>query len=325
MDYAICIGIDKYLNLNETIYAENDASAFDKVLSDKFGIDNPILLLGSQATYKNIEINVNKIAKKFDENDRFLFFFAGHGENFNDHPHLSCYDSDAHDIGSSWHSLSKIIESINSGGCNRSLYFIDACKSTIKLGSRKHIRTTFTAKELEEYFKSATYTSVFSSCSHKGIADVNEDEKHGIWSFYLLKALNGEAPEAIDESNRITNRSLQRYLQIKVKQYCKVTPACSEIQETFSWGKQQGEFIIIQFPQKKVRLYNTIPPKPLQRVRFIVKTTCNVKNLSGFSKAKGHFVPELYNDRSIKFINDIAEEEIKDHIDQVSASTSLQK
>ncbi len=318
MDYAICIGIDKYLNLNETIYAENDASAFEEVLADKFGVDKPILLLGSHATYKNIEININKIANKIDKDDRFLFFFAGHGENFNGHPHLSCYDSDTHDIGDSWHSLSKIISRINSSGCNKGLYFIDACESTIKLGSRKHIRTSFTAKELEEYFQSSTYTSVFSSCSHKGIADVNEDEKHGIWSFYLLKALNGEDPDAIDKSNRITNTSLQRYLQIKVKQYCKMTPACTEIQETFSWGKNQGEFIIIKFPEKRVSLYNTIPPKPLQRVRFVVETKWKVKDLSGFSKAKGHFVPEIYSGASIRFINDIAEEDIKDHLNKVS-------
>jgi hypothetical protein len=320
MDHAICIGIDKYLNLNETIYAQNDASAFEEVLTHIFFIDNPILLLGSQATYKNIEMTVKKIAKKIDADDRFFFFFAGHGENFNGHPHLSCYDSDTHDIANSWYSLSRIIEDINSTGCNRSLYFIDACESTIKLGSRKQIRSSFTAKELEEYFKSVTYTSVFSSCSHKGIADVNEDEKHGIWSSFLLKALNGKAPEAIDQSNRITNTSLQRYLQIKVKQYCKMKPECTEIQEAFSWGKQEGEFIIIQFPDKKVTLYGTIPPKPLQRVRFVVKTTCNVKSLSGFSKAKGHFVPKLYNEAAIRFANSIAEEEIKEHVNEVSAN-----
>jgi len=320
MDHAICIGIDKYLNLNETVYAENDASEFAKVLTDIFDVNNLILLLGSQATYKSIELTIKRTVKKIDADDRFFFFFAGHGANFNGQPHLSCFDSDTHDIVNSWHSLSRIIKDINSSGCNKSLYFIDACESTIKLGSRKQIRSQFTAKELEDYFKSVTYTSVFSSCSHKGIADVNEDEKHGIWSSFLLKALNGKGPEAINESNCITNTSLQRYLSIKVKEYCKMTPECTEIQEAFSWGKQEGEFIIIQFPEKRVILYDKIPPKPLQRVRFVVKTTRNVKSLSGFSKAKGHFIPKFYNGTAFKFVNNIAENEIKEHLDEVSVN-----
>ncbi|MDR1706366.1 MAG: caspase family protein [Prevotella sp.] len=320
MDFSISIGIDKYIHLNETPFAENDATGFNYVMRNVFNIANAVLLIGNNATYKNIESEFENIIEKIEDKDRFIFFFAGHGKNLGDSPYISTYDSanSLRGIKDTWHSLIYLIERINKTGCQKSLFFVDACESTIQLGSRDTTTRKFSFDEIEEMISTNTYSYVFSSCSHKGVADVYPEKRHGIWSYFLLQALSGKEPKALIENNCLTNESLSSYLNIFVRNYCKSNPNC-DIQQTHTWGKKEGEFMIIKFPEAQIQKYNSLPPKSLRRVEFVTIKIEGIKQLSGFIKGK-HIVPKSYSSAVERFILNIAANDIKKHIDAVANS-----
>lgn len=318
MNYCLSIGIDKYLKLSNTPYAENDAKEFNNIVTNIVEITNAILLLGHQATYKNIEFEINNICSKMDETDQLFFFFAGHGINIKGSPYLSTYDSQKLYMEDTWYSVIELIEKVNNTGCKKNIYFIDACESTIQLGSRDSSTAKFMLEEIKEGQKDNSYTCVFSSCSHKGVADIYPDKKHGIWTYYLLKALSGEDEKALALNRCLTYDSLKNYLNIKVKEYCKVNKDCA-IQQTYTWGKSEGDFIIFEFPELKVQTYNTIPPQKLKQIEFVTFHLEEIKQLSGFRKGL-HSVPKYISSTTEKFINKIASEDIREHMENVSIS-----
>lgn len=319
MDFSLSIGLDEYIKLAPpTPYAENDAISFDQVMRDTFDSGYAALIEGNKATYKNIEHTIQEIASKIESTDRFFLFFAGHGENFNGVPHISCYDS-IPTKEDSWHNLIQLMEMINSSGCNKLIFFIDACESTIKLGSRKKKGVDkFSTEEIEEHLQSSHYSCVFSATSHKGVADIIPEQKHGIWSYFLLNGLKGEEPKALSEKDYLTNYSLQKYLNISVKKYCK-TNADITVQNAFSWGKEEGEFLIKDFSSSPVQLYKDIPESSINRIEFLTQSEESVKYLSGFKNGV-HRVPKYKSSATEDFVNNISEKEIKEQIDVISGS-----
>jgi hypothetical protein len=318
MDFSLSIGLDEYIKLNPpTPYAENDATCFDQVMKETYVAEYSSLIIGNNATYKNIEYTIQDIASKIESTDRFFLFYAGHGENINGVPHISCFDSDPVQ-DDSWHNLIDLMETINSSGCNKLLFFIDACESTLKLGSRKKKVDKFSTEELEEHLNDSNYSCVFSATSHKGVADIIPASKHGIWSYYLLQGLSGKAPKALSKKDQLTNYSLQKYLSISVKKYCKGKPGVT-LQNAFTWGKEEGEFLIKDFKKGEVQLYQDIPESSIRRIELITQSEESVRNLSGFKK-RFHSVPEYKSSTAEGFISSISEKEVKEQMENVSSS-----
>jgi hypothetical protein len=322
MDFSLSIGIDKYIHLNETPFAENDAKGFSEIMEKVFNIDNPVLVVGNNATFTNIEFNFKKIVSKLDKDDRFFLFFAGHGMNFKGTPHISACDS-ANSVkeAKSWHNVNRMLEIVNKTGCQKNIFFIDACESTIQLGSRTKDFTKFSIDEIKKMISKTTYSCVFSACSHKGVADVMLDEKHGIWTYFLLKALGGKEPKALNK-NLLTNFTLKKYLNYYVKEHCKKDPRTFSIQQSFTWGKEESEFLIWEFPETQIEEYKDIPKSSIERVQFVSITMKGVKRLSGF-KQGSHVIPKYHTSAVDSFISNISKEEIEEHMDEVA--TSLRK
>ena len=105
MDYSISIGIGKYLNLESTKYACEDAEEFHKIMQEVYDVKNRFILKNEKATVAQIQDMIQKVVKSMKEGDRLFFYFAGHGISFYDEPRLSCYDS-LEDV-SEWGRLAK--------------------------------------------------------------------------------------------------------------------------------------------------------------------------------------------------------------------------
>ena len=73
--------------------------------------------------------------------------------------------------------------------------------------------------ELKTFLSSATYSAVFLSCKPGQKSYPSQEYGHGVWTYFLLKALRGEADEALGAGRFITATSLQDYLATVVPRY----------------------------------------------------------------------------------------------------------
>lgn len=115
------------------------------------------------------------------------------------------------------------MEPLRKSNCNKSLIFIDACASKIdeQLLSRDFI-VDMNPSEFIEFVRSSNYRAMFLSCSRGEKSYGSSILGHGIWTHFLLKALKGEASEAIEQERFITSASLQNYLSKAVPDFIKL-------------------------------------------------------------------------------------------------------
>ena len=79
--WAIVVGINEYESAGTLSYATHDAEAVYELLENQldFKKDNIHLLLNDDATRLNILGALTKIQEESVDDDRLVFFFAGHG------------------------------------------------------------------------------------------------------------------------------------------------------------------------------------------------------------------------------------------------------
>ena len=237
MDYSIAIGIDKYSNENikDTLYAESDAQAYKEIMERQFQLKKNDIFLGENATYENINDYFSKLS--VNKGDRVFLYFAGHGSNIYSEPRLCCYNSEkeAVDKPDTWINLRKIVGFFSEKEVNL-ICFIDACQSAISFSAR--------GAEEEINLIENDYVFVFSSANSEEKALSDQSLKHGIWTNFLLKALDGDVQACQDY--KLTNNTLQNYLNFKVREYYK-DHEIKEHQNPQAWGKFSKEFVIKDF------------------------------------------------------------------------------
>ena len=228
MDYSISIGIEKYVNLCSTIYAENDAKEI-------LGTKDCTLLINEAATVAQIKSHVEEIVHKMNEGDRLFFYYAGHGISFYNNPRLSCYDSmeDVRTHLQTWYDIYEIMGFAEALKINV-VIFLDACESTIsyKRGSAPK-------------WNENQYVTVFSAANAEEEANAEDEFGHGVWSHFLFSALRGGDSEAIT-GKKITAISLQNCLKDRVGEYY-ARKYGKTTQTPYMWGKISEDIVIHEY------------------------------------------------------------------------------
>ena len=80
--WALVVGVNDYDNVPDLHYAVEDALAIKNLLINDLGFprNNVRYLIDKEATQSNINKEMSKLLKSAGENDRVVFYFAGHGE-----------------------------------------------------------------------------------------------------------------------------------------------------------------------------------------------------------------------------------------------------
>ncbi len=142
-NWAICIGINRYYNLQPLQYAVKDAASvrdfflneikFERVYY--FADDSPPIItprgeMRSRPTYANLKRFFREWfqSASLSVGDNFWFFFAGHGELHEDHDYLLPIDVDPGDIPGTALRGSDIADSLRNCGADNTVLLVDACR-----------------------------------------------------------------------------------------------------------------------------------------------------------------------------------------------------
>ena len=221
---ALIIGVEKYENLNnlDAIYANRDAKAFKAYANRALGIpnENIKLLVDTDAslldTIKALKIWLPQKTKG-SKKDIFIFF-AGHGLASDNGKDLYILPQDGDSILLEDTAISRveIFKQIQKLNPNSVTMFFDTCYSgqtrkeeTLVAGLRP-VRLVVDEQDIPNNF------TIFSASSLTQTSGSIEQAKHGIFSYYLMKGLEGNADQNLD--NKITNGELISYLKQNVSE-----------------------------------------------------------------------------------------------------------
>ena len=206
---ALIVGISDYADDSIDLkYAHRDAQELYRILTSPdqgpaaFDPADVMLLIDDQATVANINIGLRQFLQKARENDFVLVFFAGHGvpdpsrlKNL----YLLAHDTHPGDIAGTGLLAKHVRETISEIPARQVVILADSCHSA-GIGAPESFRS-LTVNPIHQAFldktRHASAGMAILTASEAAQVSVEGDQwaGHGVFTYYLLKGLRGEADE----------------------------------------------------------------------------------------------------------------------------------
>lgn len=336
---ALVIGIENYLvrsahSLRNVDYARDDAEGFMDALRTMYGdrLDGE-MIVDSGATLTNIQYQLQAFIGSLEANDLFVFYYAGHGFHGHGGNRITAWDTHPHNIDGTTLLLREVLlDPLQTSSCRRALAFVDACAAAFtSFGAARDVISDFNPKELKGYLTATEYFAMYLSCKPGEKSYPSERLKHGIWTHFLLKALRGEAEEALGPERYLTDQGLKDYLRTAVRGYMTKQTTHRGVQTPQAIITASGSFAIREVPLPVVPVREAgdlrdVRITPSQEF-FEGVEEGEIKALPGFIK-RVHFIPDRPNsDATTSFIRERLasniQEETQDLYDQIKQEMGL--
>ena len=219
---AIIFGIEKYDQTPKASFANLDAKYFYEYTRKAFGVQksNIKLLIDKDANLVSSLGVLNKwLPSKIKRNHTdLIIYFAGHGlaSTNGKELYLLPQDGDPDILSRTALSRTELFKEINKLKPKKVTVFLDTCYSGVSrdeqtlLASARPVRIIADNQAIPENF------TIFSASQIDQISSGLKDAKHGIFSYYLMKGLEGNADR--NQDKKITNGELLAYMNENVSQ-----------------------------------------------------------------------------------------------------------
>jgi TPR repeat protein len=287
--YALLIGVDKYPGINngqnDLQYAGNDMRALKNIF-EKLGYKQIILMTDDAApefrpTKANIERQITEIATGLQQDDRFFAAFSGHGLMFEKECYLCPTDAAGNDetliktlVSRKW--IYDLLDDNTRCQARHKVLLIDACRDKPFGRAMRGIGI------VSDGHKHGFF--ILGSCSEGQRSYEHEMLQHGVFSYFMMQGLTGDADSNHDE--KISVMEIFNYVSKRTPVFVK------------------EEYKTSQTPELHGTFTNDFP---------LVQGKLSVMPLSGFNKDYEEFVKfellgkltndAFFNSKSIKTID----------------------
>lgn len=322
---ALVVGIEEYQSrggdtLTKVDYAREDARAFLEALQTIYGERLEFeLIIDNNATQSTIKYQLRTYIESLGTDDLFVFYYAGHGFHGEGGNRVTAWDTHPFHIEETTLLLREVLlDPLQRSACRRALAFVDACASGFQPTVRSRtVITDFSKEELREYLAATEYFAIYLSCSPGQKSYPSDRLQHGIWTYFLLRALRGEAEEAIGSDRYLTDQLLKDYLRTAVRQYLTGETTRSGTQTPWAEISATGSFVIREVPVRRVSIddagdLSDVHITPREEF-FESANEGEIRSLPGFAK-RIHFVPETHSAAADAFVGQRLEQTIQEEI-----------
>lgn len=213
---AIIIGIEKYKRVTKAEFSNSDAQLFYDYSIRALGVkpENIKLLIDEAADDVDIlSAFKNWLPLKVKKNTTDVYvFYSGHGLPSDDGKSLFIlpYGTEKNFIERTAINQQELITALQNAQPKSVTMFIDSCYSGQTRGGETLIAS---ARPVSVKTSASTYPSnftVISASAPDQLSSSSPDLKHGIFSFYLMKGMEGDAD--LNNDGKITIGEMQEYL-----------------------------------------------------------------------------------------------------------------
>lgn len=188
--FALIIANEQYDMAVNVDNATNDGLAFKEYCLRTLGIPNDNIKYASNLSFGRMKKTVNDMLELVDMMDgkgNLIIYYAGHGipDNKTKDAFLMPVDADGTDTEVCM-SLTGLYSQINSKRLNQCVVFLDACFSGAQRGGDMIVAARGVRLKPKEAAPEGK-TIVFSATSGDQAAFSHKEEKHGLFTYYLLK------------------------------------------------------------------------------------------------------------------------------------------
>jgi hypothetical protein len=218
---AVILGIENYRNISNVNFAFRDATIMKEYFSKAIGIPDENIYFRANDDVTLGEFNKifspnGWLEKRVEKNKTDIYiYYAGHGAPAikEEKAFLIPYDGDPNYPVQTGYSLETIYENLSELNAKSVTVFLDACFTGT---NRENEMLLADARPVSiqlrnNYVKNVT---VFSATSSNEISSSYPQKKHGLFSYFLMKGIQGKADANRD--NQLTIQELFDYVKSNV-------------------------------------------------------------------------------------------------------------
>lgn len=321
--YVIIVAVEVYneaADFPKVNFASKDAE--DLIAAFKqlgYAEEDFVTLLNEKATRTAIIQKVKKISERALENDRIVFYFAGHGFYENGENLLGCADAIKTAKPDTCVPVNTILGYLKKSVSRHKILFLDCCHSGFEAG--EHIRDgidSFEADELVYQFNKEEYFIGFASCKTNQTSFSHPKLQNGVWSHFLVRALSGDV-DGLYTKGLLFSDQLQGFLNKQTAEFVKLNTVDKREQTPIKFGSETDKFIIADLnPIFEERLRSRkVADLEFTNISLLSEESDSVKQLPGFQKGY-HKVPTYQGSTPNGFIQDIGSQIIEQEISSLS-------
>ncbi|MBN2590036.1 MAG: caspase family protein [Sedimentisphaerales bacterium] len=236
--YIVSIGIDKYQNIRPLKYAVDDSKAVAECLKKSLNVpeENVYCLFNEDATLRNIRDTLGvKVRERAGKADTVIIYFSGHGA-----PEADQWSADGDGVAkyllpieaeqSSLYSTALPMEEVRTIFrrliSERVIFMADTCYSG-EAGGRTLMPdgTSFRSIKQDNLLRRLRETGagrvILTASQGSEVSQEKDELSHGVFTYYLLKGLEGNADN--NQDNIITVTELYQYVSKEVPKATKNT------------------------------------------------------------------------------------------------------
>ena len=211
---ALIIGMEEYENMSSANYAQRDAELFIDYVQGAFGVPQSNIKYFINADTK-IKFDIRRWLKKnVRKNTEVYVYFSGHGIALNSGTdlYLLANDTEPDFVEETAFNRNEIFNDIAQYNPKSVIAFLDTCYSGAGRADGEMLLAM--AKGLvvvdEQQQQLPDNFTLFTAASAQESAWSLPEAKHGTFSYFLMKGMEGEAD--LNSDKKLTNGELQEYL-----------------------------------------------------------------------------------------------------------------
>lgn len=212
--FVVIFANEDYKNVASVPFAKNDGAVFQKYCQKTLGIPVTNIHYVENASYNDIRIQLawlKDVCDAFEGMVSMIVYYAGHGipDEASKSSYLLPIDGDGRYVQSAY-SLDEFYNKLGAMNAQSVTVFMDACFS----GSKREEGMLASARGVALKANPGQPQGnmvVFSAASNDETAYPDNDEQHGLFTYYLLKKLQ-------ETKGNVTLQALSDYISTNVRQ-----------------------------------------------------------------------------------------------------------
>jgi len=218
-DLAVVFGIESYKKVPGASFAKRDAIWIKKYFENVLGIPEKQIYFKTDTDVTLAVLNMafgGWLEKRIKKNESNVFiYYAGHGapDIQKNKAYLIPYDGDPNYAADTGYEMETLYDHLGKLGAASVTVFLDACFSGANRNNEMLLadaRPVF----MEVDASTAGNVTVFSATGGKEISSAWPEKKHGLFSYYLMKGIRGDADA--NKDHQITVGELGDYVKENV-------------------------------------------------------------------------------------------------------------
>ncbi|QDU20437.1 caspase family protein [Urbifossiella limnaea] len=310
---ALLIAVETFFEAAPPVpYAAADAAELLRALpAAGYSADRCVLVAGHRTTKAGVESHLARLAKLIGKPDSLLVLVVGRAFSHKGRGYVACADTLPADLPGTAVPVTDLFAALHQTRCPEVTVLLDLDPLVV---TGDLAPGGLDEGELRKLLDDSPACVTLLAAAPGERSHESATLRHGIWRSHLIEAVTGKTRSGVGKDGILTAAGLHAYLADAVPRTLRRAYEAPQEQTPLLFGDAHGGNAVADLAALLGPGGDLLDPARMKRVVFRSETPGKVKELAGFRKS--HSLPDRANDWARKYVNRVAQPDIKADLDQ---------